>query len=142
MPSFTAHIANLQSLGPILEVGISVHHIVANKLKEQGKSAPIIRVAAMIDTGATSSAITPEIVKKLGIFPVGRVNIKTPSHESFPAYQYHIVIALPNDVLINTTEVIEVPLAGQHIQCLIGRDILKYGVLIYNGYSETVTFSI
>ena len=96
----------------------------------------------MIDTGATSSAITPDIVKKLGISPVGRTNIKTPSCENYPAYQYHIIIALPNGVLINTTEAIEVPLTGQHIQCLIGRDILKDGVLIYNGYSETVTFSI
>jgi hypothetical protein len=32
-------------------------------------------------------------------------------------------------------------MGGQNIQCLIGRDILQHGVLIYIGYSNQFTLS-
>ena len=36
---------------------------------------------------------------------------------------------------------IEAPLGGQHIECLIGRDVLKHGVLTYIGYINQFTLS-
>lgn len=49
-------------------------------------------------------------------------------------------LLFPNNVLIETT-VIAAPLQGQHIQCLIGRDVLRHGVLIYIGYIDSFTLS-
>jgi hypothetical protein len=37
--------------------------------------------------------------------------------------------------------VIEAPLAGQHIQGLIGRDVLAQSVLVYIGYTNQFTVS-
>ena len=49
-------------------------------------------------------------------------------------------ILFPNNVVVETV-VIAAPLQGQHIQCLIGRDVLRHGVFIYTGYTETFTLS-
>lgn len=35
----------------------------------------------------------------------------------------------------------EAPLKGQHIQCLVGRDVLQHGVFIYTGYDNSFTLS-
>jgi len=37
--------------------------------------------------------------------------------------------------------VIDVPLEGQVIQGLIGRDVLAHGILIYSGYTNTFSLS-
>jgi hypothetical protein len=46
----------------------------------------------------------------------------------------------PNNVQVAATA-IEAPLQGQHIQCLIGRDVLAHGVLVYIGYTNSFTLS-
>jgi len=47
-------------------------------------------------------------------------------------------------VIVDPIRVIEVPLIGQTniIDCLIGRDILRHGILIYIGYANAFSFSI
>jgi len=49
-------------------------------------------------------------------------------------------LLFPNRVVVETTA-IAAPLQGQHIQCLIGRDVLKHGVFVYIGYTDTFTLS-
>lgn len=49
-------------------------------------------------------------------------------------------MSFPNNMVVDGT-VIEAPLQGQHIQGLIGRDILAHGVLIYTGYANQFTLS-
>lgn len=96
----------------------------------------------MIDTGATSSVVNHQVIEKLTLNPINMVKINTPSSVGVDCYQYGAAIIFPNNVAVETSELIEAPLQGQHIQCLIGRDILKHGVLIYNGYMQTITFSL
>jgi hypothetical protein len=46
-------------------------------------------------------------------------------------------------MVFDPIEVIEAPLIGQtNIDCIIGRDILNVGILIYIGYANTFSFSI
>ncbi len=47
----------------------------------------------------------------------------------------------PNGVMIPLITVMEVPLEGQRIQGLIGRDVLAHGILIYSGYTNTFSLS-
>lgn len=96
----------------------------------------------MIDTGATSSVANPKVIQAMKINPIGVTKINTPSSVGVKCYQYKAAILFPNNVFVKTSELIEAPLQGQHIQCLIGRDILRHGVLIYNGYMRTITFSL
>ena len=100
-----------------------------------------VSAIALIDTGATNSVLKPEIIKKLGLNPIDKVLIATPSCYGVECYQYHAAIMFPNNVIVETSTLIEAPLEGQTINCLIGRDILRHSVFIYNGYVEMLTLS-
>lgn len=39
------------------------------------------------------------------------------------------------------TTVLEAPLQGQNIDCLIGRDVLSQGVFVYIGYTNLFSLS-
>lgn len=112
-------------------------------LTRKGIKVPTpVRAAAMIDTGASGTVINPEIVKNLGIHPVGRVGINTPSTtEPVEVFQYNVDLVFPNHTVIPDILAIAAPLGGQAIQCLVGRDVLKHGVLTYIGYINQFTLS-
>ena len=94
----------------------------------------------MIDTGATVSVMRQGFASRLGLSPVGVVHINTPMSTNVPCYEYLVRIDLPGNVVAETT-VLEAPLLGQHIQCLVGRDVLAHGVLIYIGYENLFSLS-
>jgi hypothetical protein len=75
----------------------------------------------------------------LGLQPVGKVGVNTPTSENHPCPLYAVQLELPNGYLDVT--VIETPLKGQNIQVLIGRDVLKYGIFIYQGHTSQFTLS-
>ncbi len=68
------------------------------------------------------------------------VHVNTPSSTNVRCYEYLVRLVFPNNVTYEGT-VIEAPLQGQHIQCLVGRDVLARGVFIYIGYTNTFTLS-
>jgi len=94
----------------------------------------------MIDTGASGTVLQEGVPKQLGLQPVGVVSINTPSSTNVSSYEYLVRLVFPNNVVVETTA-IEAPLQGQHIQCLIGRDTLAHGVLVYIGYANTFSLS-
>jgi predicted aspartyl protease len=139
MPSFTAQIPDLAMTGPVLEVILSLP-VYAQKSKVAAVSP--IKMMAMIDTGATGTVITKEVVEQLGIMPVSTVKMSTPSSQDVECYVYPVRLLIPQHKLEINTTVIAAPLQGQHIQCLIGRDILKNCVFHYIGYVNQFTLSI
>lgn len=94
----------------------------------------------MIDTGATSGVIRQGFAAQLGLNPVGVAYITTPSSTNVACYEYLVRLVFPNNVVAETT-VLEAPLLGQHIQCLIGRDVLAHGVFVYIGYGNLFSLS-
>lgn len=141
MPSFTQRISDLQQVGPVIEVVLtpSVSFIQAMEIKLAAMKA--IKILAMIDTGASGTVIAQGLAANLGINPVGTALINTPSSTNVSCYQFDVQIVFPNNVNISSMVVTEAPLQGQHIQCLIGRDVLQHGVLIYTGYDNSFTLS-
>jgi hypothetical protein len=77
---------------------------------------------------------------RLGLTPVGVVPISTPSSIDVPCLLFQMRFLLPSRVTFVST-VAEVPLQGQSIECLIGRDILSRGLLVYNGTANTFILS-
>ena len=141
MASFTTRIPNLQGVGPIVDVDVGIAGATAAALKKAG--APItspITLRAMIDTGASRTVIQKGVAGQLGIHPVGTTAINTPSSSNVPCNEYLIRLLFPGNVVVETVAV-EAPLKGQHIQALIGREVLAHGVLIYNGYDRSFTLS-
>ncbi len=57
-----------------------------------------------------------------------------------PCPEYLVRLAFPNNVVWEGT-VLDAPLEGQHIQCLIGRDVLAQTVFVYIGYSNLFSVS-
>jgi len=141
MPSFTTQIPNKQSVGPVVEVRLAVGTIIEEVLQRAGQSIPVpLQALAMIDTGATGTVVREDIVSQLNLNPVGITLINTPSSTNVQCYEYLMRLLFPNNVIVESV-VIATPLHGQHIQCLIGRDVLRHGVFIYTGYMDTFTLS-
>ena len=141
MPSFTTQLPNLQAIGPVIDMRVWIGSPIEEVLKKTGAKIPEpVSIKAMIDTGASGSVIQPAIAQQLGLQPVGVVSISTPSSENVPCYQYVVRLLFPNNVIVEALA-IEAPLKGQQIQCLIGRDVLAFGVLVYTGYINQFTLS-
>jgi predicted aspartyl protease len=142
VPSFTLGLADLQATGPVVDVQLAVGSPLEAVLLEGGEPVPgPVRATAMIDTGATGTVIQEGIAAQLDLNPVGVAYINTPSSTNVACQTYHLRLAFPNDVVVEGV-FIEAPLRGQHIQCLIGRDILAHCVFIYNGHANQFTLSI
>jgi|SwirhirootsSR3_FD_contig_31_3936799_length_780_multi_5_in_0_out_0_2 hypothetical protein len=141
MPSFSVQVPNLQATGPVVELQIAI----GTSLEAVMRAAhtpipPAITVLAMLDTGATRSVIRQGLAAQLGLNPVGVTHITTPSQTNVACYEYQIRLILPNNVTFEGV-FLEAPLQGQHIQCLIGRDVLAHAVLVYIGYSNLFSLS-
>ena len=110
----------------------------------------------MLDTGASQTCVDPIIIKNLGLTPTGVSLMQTPSTNGIPAYcnTYDIQLTIPPSILpsevlnpalnmpyIRILNVIEASLSQQGISGLIGRDVLKECLLIYNGRVEGFTLS-
>jgi predicted aspartyl protease len=96
-------------------------------------AAPI-SVSALIDTGAASTVITPEVARLLRLSTVGVVRIHTPTTiEPVLARQFYVNIYLTQTFALDDILVTEASMTGQPVQCLIGRDILSRGVFTYSG---------
>ena len=133
--------------GPLIDLWIGASNARAEALTRVGKQAPApLLIRGLIDTGASSTCIDPQILKTLELTPTGEVAIHTPSTGSAPhfAYQYDVSLTLvhPNHKLeIGTVPVIEATLSGQGIQALIGRDVLEQCLFIYDGQTGTFTLA-
>ena len=141
MPSFTQRIQNLQQVGPVIEIILTPSVPFMQAMKIAPSAAKAVKVLAMVDTGASGTVISQGLAARLAINPVGTIRINTPSSINVSCPQFDIQIVFPNNVNIASIIVTEAPLQGQHIQCLIGRDVLQHGVLIYTGYDNSFTLS-
>lgn len=141
MPSFTSQVANLENVGPIVELNLTLSSSLETQICKDSQTIPApISITGLIDTGATRTVIQQGLAKKLGLLPVGTTLISTPSSTNVNCYEYFVKLILPNQVSLETTA-IEAPMQGQHIQCLIGRDVLAHAVLVYIGYTNIFTLS-
>lgn len=143
MPSVTLNSENLESEGPILEVHFLIPSDLEKKYIEEKKSIPDpVIIRSLIDTGASACVIKKEIPEKLGLEPMGVIKINTPSSSEHECYQYFIRMIIPSHKLAYEGAFIAAPLEGQDISCLIGRDVLKSGIMIYIGYNNQFTLSL
>jgi hypothetical protein len=104
---------------------------------------------ALIDTGATKSAVAEAVAQQLGIQPSGLVNVGTAAGmQQQPVYSARF--SFPGGPLppIEFAELTGVNLQGHTVPglqlpliALIGRDILSRFVMIYDGQSATVTLA-
>jgi predicted aspartyl protease len=144
MPSFTLNLQNLVAMGPIVEVIFSPTQAAVQAIQSAKQPMPApLKSIAMVDTGATTTVVTPQIAQHLGLQPIGQIPMVTPTTSTpVMSNQYAVDLHFPiNGVQVRNVVVSEAGLIGQHIQCLIGRDVLQHGVLVYIGYMNQFTLS-
>lgn len=122
-------------MGPSIQVAIGPSRELIAAFAPFGKelSGPH-SVTALIDTGAHTTVLTPDLATRLRIEPVGKAPISTPSTTAaIMCDRYHVNVYFEEGFVVENVFAIEAPMGGVPYQCLIGRDILRLATLLYNG---------
>lgn len=94
---------------------------------------------ALYDTGATHSAISPNVVSELELASVGAQNVGV-GGGTLPTTAHLVNIGLPNKVMFRMVRVAKMELHGG-IDALIGMDILGMGDFAVTHQNDRTTFS-
>lgn len=139
MPHFTLP---LSPQGAVVDAAVMVSFAKQDALKAEGQSVPnAIKIRALIDTGASISAVDPEVLTTLALTQTGEADIHTPSTGGTPVQRptYDVVIGIyagrPGDLhfISDTVQVTGSELKHHGFNALIGTDILRKCILYYNG---------
>lgn len=95
------------------------------------------RGIARVDTGADRTVVAIRVMREMGIAPRGHVTLigVTGAPEQKPVYR--IGIAVPGSGSAGVIDAVGDDMAGLGYDALIGVDVLRTGVLIYDGASES-----
>jgi len=127
----------LQLGGAAISVEIAVPSALAESLAERGEPLPEPRLGqALIDTGASLTAVDEEVLKALGLQPTGQIRLATPCQANVPASIYPVRMSFPKttiSVVGDGLAVAGVTLRHQGYVALLGRNFLARAVFTYNG---------
>ena len=145
MPSVNLQII---SLGPVIDVHIGVSSPRRLAMEHAKLEIPKpVKCRLLIDTGASGTCVDSSIIKQLSLTPSGVVDIHTPSTSagnthSCNQYDTSLIILHPAlNRIFQAIPVIESQFSHQGIDGLLGRDILKSCLFIYNGELGIYTLS-
>ncbi len=142
MATFSAESPNLEIEGPQVSVRIGLRGTAEDALEREKIVVPSpIDCVGLIDTGASCTAVRTDLLKPLGLHPVGTTLVQSPTTGGVAVTcpTYATKLYLPNGWIEVT--VVETLMSGQSIDLLIGRDVLKHGLFIYQGHSSQFTLS-
>ena len=138
--------------GPIAPAEFQIPTSLAQLLKIQGKPIPPpLKGMVLIDTGATKSCVESAIISSLGVEPVGLMVVSTAKGATKASlYPARLLIGggetlQPIDIELNSFICVDLskPSSSAHTLIgLIGRDILKLCMFVYNGPAGTYSLAI
>jgi hypothetical protein len=119
------------AFGPVVTVKLWVPRQVQSNIEP-------INALAEINTAYTQTFIQEGIATSLGLQPAGTVKIATATKPLYEVHQFLLRVIFPIDnrafeVLAAEVPYMLRPKGNGRIKCLIGRDILQYAVLAYDG---------
>ena len=131
---------HLRENGPIYPVVITPSFPTIEALRMEKKDVAHIKVKALFDTGAQSTAISKKVADFLKLTPRGTVRVYT-SQSSQVVNKYDIALEFDSNIYLNTLRVFGADLQDHSIDCLIGRDFLQFGVFTYDGPNKSFKLS-
>lgn len=140
------HGKTLNKTGPVVAVEVGIPAALKQYLGEKGLPIPpAVPGLALVDTGAFATAVDESIFVQLGVSPIDEMTTESP-HGPAKSNIYPASISFPAMNLTNMAmeRVVGSSLKwqtddGKEIIMLMGRDLLQYFVLIYNGPSSDLT---
>ena len=131
--------------GPLVSVEVSIPAALKEHLAEKSLPIPPPQSGfALIDTGASSTAVDQSVFDALGVPPIDKIKTSTP-HGEAESPIYPATVAFPGLALT------EMPMEriigcnlkwtnseGKEVIMLLGRDLLQYFLLVYNGKSADI----
>lgn len=147
MPHF---LLNHGASGPLIDVWVAVSALREATLKAANLPIPTPQlVKALVDTGASHTAIDVGLVNLLGLIPTGTAQIISPTTGATPSthltYDVGIYVPLSSPTsspwpfplwIANAAE-----LKHQGFSVLYGRDLLKHSTLYFDGANGIFTMT-
>lgn len=131
----TPNPSDLLLRGPALAVEVGVPDALAAALTARSIPLPAPQPgSALIDTGASVTAVDMEILQRLNLPPVGTGSVITPSGAATQGV-YVVRLTFPGTLIppLDPMPVIGSQLRGFGHIVLLGRDLLQGALLIYDG---------
>jgi hypothetical protein len=139
MPGLNFTVPNMAEMGPVLPIKVIPSTAMDEILKTEGKPAPApVDALVMVDTGASLTLLTREVITALHIEPIGSVPLSTITG-SDDCRRFQVQIMLPNGLVSGDIVVVEPKQLHGGIQGLIGRDMLRAMLFVYNGPTNQFT---
>jgi Aspartyl protease len=132
----------MQQKGAVIPVTITIEQNMGKTLAQQGKTIASKQGLAIIDTGASRSAIDEQTAKDLGLPVVNVGKMTSASHEEHPCNLYPVQFSILPNIVFQSPQTMGATLGKQGYIGIIGRDILGRCVLIYDGVAGQITLSI
>jgi predicted aspartyl protease len=132
----------LQQRGPVVPVSVTLEANMAKPLLAQGKAILGQPGLALIDTGATVSAIDEQLAQELKLPVVDQGKMSSASHESSPCNIYPVQITIGGQLILQVPRAMGAKLKPMGLVAIIGRDILQHCTFIYNGGVGSITLAI
>lgn len=132
---------SLVVFGPQLRIAVAVPPVLHQSFAAAGRNVPAPREGqALIDSGCTRTSVHQQIVSELEIPPTGLTTLFSASGPA-RAVLFPVQLLFPTlggtDVVL--PQAVSCNLEGQGLAVLIGRDLLRHFVMIYDGPGGRVT---
>ena len=132
----------LRRLGPPLTVRVGLSEVERSTLLARGVRPPEpVAVTALIDTGSGRSILQQDLARELGLTPVGRVEIDTPSSTDLSVLEYYARIWFDGTASVEC-KVLEAPLHVPQVRALLGRDVLASTRFVYDGRASSFELAL
>lgn len=134
--------AVLARRGPVVQVSVTVGQAIAEQLLQRGEAVPEpVAGLALIDTGASVTCIDEPTALAMGLVAIDVASMASASEASSERGVYPIAVEITAVPLrIDAPRSVGAALASQGLLLLIGRDVLRNCLLVYNG--STGQFSL
>jgi len=138
----------LEETGPLIQVVTSMPPALEEFCIEKGLEIPApVSGYALVDTGASATSVHEPILQQLSVLPIDSIPSATPSGQG-RSFVYPAKVSFPtlNVSNMRMDRVLGCELNwqtadGKTIVMLLGRDLLKYFLMVYNGPSSSLTLA-
>ncbi len=138
----------LKDRKPLVVVEIGVSSPWQQYLLGEGSEVPEpVKVTAIVDTGASHTCVDPSVTQKLAIPQRGKTRVSSATTGVTPALrdEYDVSLKILGDgcdFFFEAVRAIEMDLKEHGFLALIGHDVLKHCLFVYDGEMDLFSLSM